>query len=54
MTVDILSDRPITLSNVMVRVGRDMRATMHIDMDEANACRQTSDTKGVLRKIVKG
>ena len=54
VTVDILSDRPITLSNVMVRVGRDMRATMHIDMDEANACRQTSDTKGVLRKIVKG
>ena len=52
--VNILTNRPVTLQNVMVRVGKDMHATMHIDTDEANACHQTPDTKAVLRKIVKG
>ena len=54
VAVDILSDRHITFQNVKIRVGKDMHATMHIDMDEANACHQTDDVKGVLRKLVKG
>lgn len=54
VSVDVMTDRPITLRNVMIRVADGMHATMHIDMDEANACHRTNSTRGVLHKIAKG
>lgn len=51
VNVEIQSKRPLTMKNVMVRVGEGMRATMHIDMDEANACGYDKETRGVLRKV---
>jgi len=51
--VDILSKRPVTIKNVMIRVDDGMHATMHIDMDEANACGYDSETRGVISKIAK-
>lgn len=54
VSVDLLTDRPITLKHVMVRVAEGMHVTMHIDMDEANACHRTSGTRGVLNKNMKG
>ena len=49
MQVSILSDRPVTLSNVLIRVDKGMHACMHIDLDEANACGYINGTRGVLR-----
>ena len=53
VAVDILSKRPITIKNVMIRVENGMHATMHIDMDEANACGYGGEMRGVISKIAK-
>lgn len=49
--VDIDGERSLTLRDVMVRVKDGMHATVHIDMDEANALGHRDGTMGRLRKI---
>lgn len=48
--VDLQGSRPLTMSNVMIRVGEGMHAMMHIDMDEANASGYESVKKAKIRK----
>jgi len=38
VSVESLSERPLTFQNVLIRVSPDFRNRMHIDFDEANAC----------------
>lgn len=48
--VDLLGTRPITMNNVMIRIGEGMRAMLHIDMDEANASGYEEVKKAIIRK----
>jgi propanediol utilization protein len=42
--VKIDSERPITFSDVSIRVGNDYSLAMHIDCDESNACAFSQDS----------
>lgn len=37
VSVQVLTDRPVTFQNVIIRVSEKSRCKMHIDFDEANA-----------------
>lgn len=43
--VQINSERPLIFDNVMIRTNENSKLAMHIDFDEANACKITKDTK---------
>jgi propanediol utilization protein len=43
--VRIKSARPVTLEDVIIRVGDNFAPAMHIDFDEANACGYSEGTK---------
>ncbi|MCI5649490.1 MAG: phosphate propanoyltransferase [Fusicatenibacter sp.] len=49
--VQILSDRPVTFDDVIIRVSDQFRFRMHIDFDEANAAAVAGFTLG---KIISG
>lgn len=49
--VRCLSERPLVLEGVAVRVSRDFANRVHIDLDEANAC---GHQKGDLGVILRG
>ena len=50
VSVKILSERPVTFEDVIIRVREDFNFKMHIDFDEANA----ASVKGfTLGKIIK-
>lgn len=48
--VEMITDRPIILKDVVIRVSDKFRYRMHIDFDEANACNHSSF---VLGRIIK-
>lgn len=48
VSVKILSDRPVTFQNVVVRVNKNYKLNMHIDFDEANACDFKEGTMGEI------
>jgi propanediol utilization protein len=48
--IEILSDRSVIFGDVVVRVNKNYRLSVHIDYDEANAC---SYEKGMEAKIIK-
>lgn len=48
--VELQGLRPLTMNNVMIRVGEGMHALMHIDMDEANASGYEVAKKAMIQK----
>lgn len=48
VNVRIVSERPVILEDVVVRVHKDYKLSMHIDIDEANAVGYTNETIGEL------
>ncbi|MEE0741093.1 MAG: phosphate propanoyltransferase [Emergencia sp.] len=48
--VELAGKRPVTMHNIMIRVGEGMHAMMHIDMDEANASGYETVKQAVIRK----
>ncbi len=46
--VKVLSARPVTLDDVVIRIKDTFSLAMHIDFDEANAMAATGDTKCVI------
>ena len=50
VSVEVLTERPITFRDVIVRVSDKFSCRMHIDFDEANAAMVSGFTLG---KIVK-
>ena len=44
--VEVVSDRPVTFRNVVIRVSENFRDKMHIDFDEANAAQVSGFTLG--------
>lgn len=49
VSVQVLTDRPITFDDVIVRVSATSRCKMHIDFDEANAALLKGFTLGRIR-----
>ncbi len=50
VSVRVMSERPITFENVVVRVSDQFRFRMHIDVDEANAGLVSGFTLGKIEK----
>lgn len=48
VSVQILTERPVTLNNVVIRVSDKFRYKMHIDFDEANAAMLSGFTLGKI------
>lgn len=48
--VEILSERPVTFEDVVIRVSDKFRFKMHIDFDEANAAMVRGFTLGRIKK----
>ncbi len=46
VSVRIMSERPVILEDVVVRVHKNYKLSMHIDIDEANAVGYTNETVG--------
>lgn len=46
--VKIHSERPVVLEDVVIRISPDFNLSMHIDLDEANACALEAHTKGEI------
>lgn len=44
--VEVMSDRPVTFRNVVIRVSEKFRDRMHVDFDEANAAQVNGFTLG--------
>lgn len=49
VSVDVITDRPVTFKDVIVRVSRQSRNRMHIDFDEANAAQVSGFTLGRVK-----
>lgn len=50
VSVEILTERPVTFSDVIIRVSENFRTRMHIDVDEANAALAEGFTLGRIIK----
>ena len=48
VSVQIISERPVTFDNVVIRVNSEFRFKMHIDFDEANAALVSGFTLGKI------
>lgn len=48
VSVQVLSDRPVTFDDVIIRISPDARFRMHIDFDEANAASVSGFTLGKI------
>lgn len=46
VSVEVLTERPVTFSDVIIRVSEKFRSRMHIDVDEANAALAEGFTLG--------
>lgn len=51
VSVEVISDRPVTFRGVVVRVSNDFSLEMHIDTDEANAGFIEQQAQGRLVKV---
>jgi len=51
VSVEVISDRPVTFRGVVVRVSNDFSLEMHIDTDEANAGFIEQQAQGTLVKV---
>lgn len=51
VSVEVISDRPVTFRGVVVRVSNDFSLEMHIDTDEANAGFIEQQAQGTLIKV---
>ena len=51
VSVEVVSDRPVTFRGVVVRVSNDFSLEMHIDTDEANAGFIEQQAQGKLIKV---
>ncbi len=51
VSVEVVSDRPVTFRGVVVRVSNDFSLEMHIDTDEANAGFIEQQAQGKLVKV---
>lgn len=49
--VKVLSERPLTFGNVLIRVSPQFKLEMHIDTDEANAAEISNGTEGALIEV---
>ena len=52
VSVEVVSDRPVTFRGVVVRVSNDFSLEMHIDTDEANAGFIEQQAQGKLMKVL--
>ncbi len=50
VSVQIMTERPVTFDNVVIRVSDQFRYKMHIDFDEANAAQVSGFTLGKILK----
>ena len=50
VSVRVLTERPVTFDNVVIRVSDAFRYKMHIDFDEANAAQVSGFTLGRIIK----
>ena len=50
VSVQIMTERPVTFDNVVIRVSDQFRYKMHIDFDEANAAQVSGFTIGKILK----
>ncbi len=50
VSVQLNGTRPVVLCDVLIRVHRDFRLTLHIDADEANGCGCDGNTTAVILK----
>ena len=50
VSVEVLSDRPVTFRDVIIRVSNKFSCRMHIDFDEANAALVNGFTLGRIIK----
>ena len=50
VSVQIMTERPVTFANVVIRVSDQFRYKMHIDFDEANAAQVSGFTLGKILK----
>ena len=50
VSVRVLTERPVTFDNVVIRVSDAFRYKMHIDFDEANAAQVSGFTRGRIIK----
>ena len=48
VSVQIMTERPVTFDNVVIRVSDQFRYKMHIDFDEANAAQVSGFTLGKI------
>lgn len=46
--VKVMSERPVTFEDVVIRVSPEFENSMHIDYDEANACGFVKGTRGTI------
>ncbi|WP_154661625.1 phosphate propanoyltransferase [Bacillus ndiopicus] len=53
VSVEVESERPVTLRGVVIRVSKDFSLEMHIDTDEANAGFIEQQAKGTIIKSTK-
>ncbi|MDM5350551.1 phosphate propanoyltransferase [Lysinibacillus sphaericus] len=51
VSVEVISDRPVTFRGVVVRVSNDFSLEMHIDTDEANAGFIEQQAQGTIVKV---
>ena len=50
LSVQVRTERPVTLDGVIVRVSADAGLAVHIDVDEANAAMVAGETSGYIVK----
>ena len=50
VSVQIMTERPVTFDNVVIRVSDQFRYKMNIDFDEANAAQVSGFTLGKILK----
>jgi len=49
VSVDLVTKRPVTIHDVMIRVNENFALAMHLDYDEANACQYKKGDLGYIR-----
>jgi len=50
VSVEVFTERPITFQNVVIRIDKNFRCRMHLDVDEANAAMVSGFTLGNIKK----
>lgn len=54
IAVRVLSERPLVFEDVEVRIGKEFKIEVHIDVDEANSAGVSAPAHGILLPKVKG